>query len=260
MDEESKSTFGENPFQIVLKKEDFPHLRTEDVFSAVENEIIEGINQAQTSWVEQAMLSKQKDPLNWGVKSHLGSIIQEIDNYSDLYRKERDEFQHQQNLMNFPETSGPEIRFNQPGSANGSAPAGLIFEETGMLGRIHEFTEFAERKKAGGVEPPAFITAKDMADELEALPKSFVEAALDPEETGEVEIILGELKIQGDEVAVVMTRKEEFDDLNLFNIASEPTLQRVNPVVYGNPARDPFAEHILNERSMVVLRDPGLFR
>jgi hypothetical protein len=69
----------------------------------------------------------------------------------------------------------------------------------------------AEDMSMGGVEPPVLMTANDMAEELEGLPRSFVEAALDPLDTGAVNEILEGLRRQGDEVAVAIDRRSEFE-------------------------------------------------
>lgn len=183
-----------------------------------------------------------------------------VHDFSKLYKKERDEDELRKALSNFPETRGPEIQYVDPFVVNGSKPAGLLFEEAGMLGRIRDILDHTD-KKAGGVEPPALLTAKDMAEELEALPWSFVKAALDPLDTGEADKFLEELKEQGEEFAVVLTRQEEFDWLNLSNMSfmpdsNYPPPQRVNPVIYGTSGMD---AHYLSEKSL-MFRDPGLFR
>ena len=91
---------------------------------------------------------------------------------------------------------------------NGKSPAGVILEEAGHVfsqGSLYEkLMKSAEPSigslggDVGGAEPPTItVTANDMADELEALPKSLKDE-MDAEE------IIGELRRQGDEVAVTI--------------------------------------------------------
>lgn len=64
------------------------------------------------------------------------------------------------------------------------------------------------RGDVGGAEPPTLtVTANDMADELEALPKAL------KDEMGAEEII-GELRRQGDEVAVAIENSHQQRSIN----------------------------------------------
>lgn len=171
-----------------------------------------------------------------------------------FYRAARDEREHQKLLSQFPEQRGPELQFGVDPS--GVIPTAGLFEayQPGILERIRGL----HKKMEGGVEPPSIVTAKDMADELESLPRSLVDAALDPLDTGETEKILEELKRQGDEVAVELTRKEEFDYLNLMNMQKEMGIQLVDPylpiIFHETPRKN---EDYLSETSM-MFRDPSI--
>ena len=125
----------------------------------------------------------------------------------------------------FPETDAISLQFNShkglnihnPNSVpndwsagcvveNGKSPASTILEEAGHVfsqGSLYEQLMKSAKPSigslggdVGGAEPPTLtVTATMMAEELEALPKSVRELM-------DVEEIIGELRSQGDEVAV----------------------------------------------------------
>lgn len=260
MDEESKSTFGENPFQIVLKKEDFPAFRTDDVLSEIENEIQEGINEAQKHlaerWAEDR-LSKNKSLFEpFGELYGHGVQFDPSDNLtSRLTSAVRELSEQQSRLMMFPERNGPELHFGTDPATGASSVIGTFHAaQPGIMDRIREL----HKKMEGGVEPPSIVTAKDMADELEALPRSFVEVALDPLDTGEADKFLEELKEQGEGFAVTLTREQEFDDLNLMDLMQKEKdwgVKFVNP--RPNNLYDAYSDFMLKTEQNLMFKDPG---
>lgn len=157
----------------------------------------------------------------------------------------------------FPETRGPEITYvGGADPASGGKPSISVFDEAGILSRIRDL----DHKRAGGVEPPALITAKEMADELESLPRSLVEVALDPQDTGEADIFLEELKRQGEGFAVAIERREEFE-WNLMNMGVSKDFLGMKMVDPRDQIdwQDAAYKHFMSQSGVVVPDVPMFF-
>jgi hypothetical protein len=172
-------------------------------------------------------------------------------------------FKSQQDIMrhdSFPETEAISLHYDSQHGMNihnpnsvpnnwsagctvvdGKSPAGVILEEAGkifnqktLLERMLEIQKSAEPLDGrlggdvGGAEPPTLtVTANDMADELEALPQSMREIM-------EAEEIIGELRRQGDEVAVTIDnpRYNKFEWNLMSDMKNQQVgIQYIDPVV-----------------------------